>query len=270
MKQGSITAMVCVGTAMFCIGVASFMIVLSLAPMLDGTTAEGPLTASYKVDGDRFYVEYDPQEMVGYTEYFRGFSFTATAYRYVTPDDPTVQKLYRTALEPRMAGMDDYDRADYLRKFVQQNVTYDFDIGMHGMSDYTQYPSETLLTKRGDCEDSSILLHTLYRLAGLDSVLIESSDHIYVGVAVDGTGEHVVPPLSNTRYYTVEPTSPWAIGKYGHDEDWHFVYHPHGVLVAEICLFFAMFGLISMWIYRNVRVEAVTLHSGTAIMGETQ
>ena len=51
--------------------------------------------------------------------------------------------------------------------WVCKNIDYRLDIG-----EFFQFPSETLITRRGDCEDSSILLTSLLKAKNLNAYVV--------------------------------------------------------------------------------------------------
>lgn len=72
--------------------------------------------------------------------------------------------------------------AEYLTAFVQQNIEYTKDPYNNGY-DYPKFPIETLMEKKGDCEDSAILLVTLLKIFGFDALLIRLPKHMAVGIS---------------------------------------------------------------------------------------
>lgn len=68
---------------------------------------------------------------------------------FITPHDPAVQQVYS------QVGPDAWQLLD----FVCRNISYRRDI-----SEFWQFSSETIATRQGDCEDSSILLTSLIRV----------------------------------------------------------------------------------------------------------
>lgn len=58
----------------------------------------------------------------------------------------------------------------YLLDFVQTTVVYTEDSEQNGQEEYWMYPVEVLKSKKGDCEDSSILLTAIYHgMAQIDT-----------------------------------------------------------------------------------------------------
>ena len=69
-------------------------------------------------------------------------------------------------------------------KFIVENIqefSYKNDIEI-GVNDYYKYPIETLFDKKGDCEDTSLLLSAILESQNIENVLILYEDHMAVGV----------------------------------------------------------------------------------------
>lgn len=156
------------------------------------------------------------------------FSFSHQAYQYYKNQSKTKSPVnyaqefqnYRYLQEVASILKKDADQLGYTGKelvayltaFVQQNVAYTKDPYNNGY-DYPKYPIETLYEKKGDCEDSAILLVSLLKTFGFDAVLIQLPRHIAVGVASDGWGTSYYN-FENKKYAYIETTSPnWAIGQ---------------------------------------------------------
>lgn len=168
-------------------------------------------TVTYYVKGDTFDVDVRMGDLDGYTGgLVRMYSALLLSSMYVTPYDPTVSKVW-AELEPRMDGMTDSEKADFLLDFVQWNVHYAYDDVWYGVRDYVQVPAETLYLKRGDCEDSAYLLYTLYARAGLDAVIVTTTDHVSLAVKVPCVYQNYVT-FRGERYYTAEPTTYYDVG----------------------------------------------------------
>jgi hypothetical protein len=94
--------------------------------------------------------------------------------------------------------------------FVQQNITYTKDPYNNGF-DYPKYPIETLVEKKGDCEDSAILLVALLKLFNFDALLIQVPSHMAVGIACDNCSSYY--NFEGEKYAYIETTNPkWEIG----------------------------------------------------------
>lgn len=178
------------------------------------TDDEGTEYRTYYFEGNEIELPIHLNEVKGYHSNFtRHFGASFTAGKYTTYEDRTMERLL-ALLMPYMDGMSDSERAESLLTFVQNSFGYVTDQEHFGCKEYTMFPAEVLLSGEGDCEDTAILLHTLYKMIGLDSVIISVPDHFMVGVAGDFKGEYVRKTLSldDTRYYTADTTGNKPIG----------------------------------------------------------
>jgi len=115
---------------------------------------------------------------------------------YITPDDPLIEQTLEYIVKNPF--IPDWIE---IRDWVANNVEYRYDSVSHGKSEYWQLPRETLSLKRGDCEDFSILLTSLYRAIGWDEsevyvVLGEKNEegHAWVKLNVDIIGWQNLEP----------------------------------------------------------------------------
>lgn len=171
------------------------------------------VTKGFIYDRDWIEVDFRKGDFEGFPDGIaRMLGAEMTCKWYITPDDPAIVTLW-SALEPALEGKTDYEKADLLLRFVQNNIIYESDEDSFDRYDYVQFPAETLYSEHGDCEDMAYLLYTLYDRAGLDAVLVRTTSHTSVGVNVDLTeGTYITMFLSDTRYYIAEATGSHAIG----------------------------------------------------------
>ncbi len=94
-----------------------------------------------------------------------------------------------------------------------QTTQYVHDLESTGHEDYWRYPIQTIAERKGDCEDSAILLAALLRRAGYRCALFILPGHAAVGVEAGndvggGYFEH-----NDVRYFYCETTdSGWTVG----------------------------------------------------------
>jgi hypothetical protein len=75
--------------------------------------------------------------------------------------------------------------------------------------EYFRYALETFLDNAGDCDCKAILAATLFRLMGLRSVVLVSSDEQHAAVAVEGAPDfpgNKYFEWKGSRYYFCETT----------------------------------------------------------------
>ncbi|MCL2022744.1 MAG: InlB B-repeat-containing protein [Oscillospiraceae bacterium] len=96
-----------------------------------------------------------------------------------------------------------YSEEDILLWFVAfvQNFDYQSDKKTKGVKEYPRFPYEQMYDKKGDCEDTAILLIAILRQLGYNTVMIEFSDHVMVGVAMKN--EKVLKALEKRYRYVV-------------------------------------------------------------------
>ena len=104
-------------------------------------------------------------------------------------DDPTLLDI-ADALRAKIGG-GDTEFAKFALSFVQGGITYTLD--QPGL-EYPLYPLETLVDKKGDCEDTTILYVSLLRAQGISSMIAavdtdhdDMPDHVLALVPVDSS-----------------------------------------------------------------------------------
>jgi hypothetical protein len=98
-------------------------------------------------------------------------------------------------------------------RFVQ-SLEYRRDSDDTGHKAYPKYPVETLVHRRGDCEDGVILLGALMQALGYSVAPLVAPEisHMLLGVAADTGGASV--DIDGSSYYVVETTDTgWDLGE---------------------------------------------------------
>jgi hypothetical protein len=136
-------------------------------------------------------------------DHYRALPRQGVSYEnYVTPEDPTIQKLGRILA---FQGKSKEEGAHNIVDYVRRNVYYDR-AEQFGNTGYIRYPLETLLGT-GDCEDVAILTASLLMAADIDCVMLDYVDHVAVGIAGDFSGLYFEAPWNSTKYFFTECTS---------------------------------------------------------------
>jgi transglutaminase-like putative cysteine protease len=138
---------------------------------------------------------------------------------YVTislPEIETVARQLRQSGQTR--SYNTYDQLCNTLAFVQQSIRYTDDLSPQTgqLIEYPKYPLETLVDKKGDCEDQSILAAALLATMGYKVALLILPIHVAVGIADfdDKPGSRVVHPTTGVRYLYTETTAPnWLPGE---------------------------------------------------------
>lgn len=130
-----------------------------------------------------------------------------------TPDDPIMAKI-ASWISADIDGFSDFDKANFILKFVQKSIAYQEDEENYGMMEMYVLPVNTLIRKRGDCEDVSFLYANLCNLCGLDAVNVRTPGHMTTGVCVPlPSGKKAMKwTIDGKTYYHAEATSQKLIG----------------------------------------------------------
>ncbi len=141
--------------------------------------------------------------------------------QYATPNDLVIKTIAEDIADAaRITGSSPaYAAIDFV-----ESMTYQFDIEFNSNSEYPKYAIETIVDKRGDCEDTSFLMASILQALNIDTIVLIYSDHVAVGVACDGcSGTYY--NHKGRKYYFLETTSvpgSWQLGqiwgKYGSEE----------------------------------------------------
>lgn len=171
-------------------------------------------TVEYKVSKETIELEVPTTTTLGIHK-----DIIFMSWRFITPDDPAVQKI-AFAIRDSVDYSDPRDLASEVLKWVQINITYCSDQAAHGVREYWQLPCETLRLGTGDCEDTSILLVSLWTALGFDAVIIWTPTHAATAVAVEvEPGDYTVEHNGKT-YVTAETTNRRDLGFNRATSDW--------------------------------------------------
>ena len=125
-------------------------------------------------------------------------------------DDPTLSDI-ADALRAKIGG-GDTEFAKFALSFVQGAITYALD--QPGF-EYPLYPLETLVDKKGDCEDTTILYVSLLRAQEISSSIVSvDTDH-------DNMPDHVLAlvPVESSFAAQIDCLAGMRVGLYAIDSD---------------------------------------------------
>ena len=143
---------------------------------------------------------------------------------FVTTNEEVVQdiadELYTIAKEN---NYDQVTTANFILRFVQENIDYSLDNETENCEEYWRFPVETLVEQKGDCEDTSVLYAAFMDYLGYDVALLyykweENSErvgHLAVGIHLSGDHGEFVEDENGKKYYYCETTSEATIFKLG-------------------------------------------------------
>lgn len=132
--------------------------------------------------------------------------------RFATPNDPIIQTIAKDIMDVSISTGETCKTCIAI-DFVESMI-YQYDIDFNKNTDYPKYAIETIIDKRGDCEDTSFLMASILRALNIDTVLLLYSDHMAVGVWCDNcSGTYY--PINGRKYFFLETTGEpgsWELG----------------------------------------------------------
>jgi hypothetical protein len=204
----------------------------SVALFLQPGTADSPVHKWYtwefptrpgtggRMPGSRFFTELlvNQSRYIQYHQQPRNLNpnhFDA----YVTVSIPEIETLAAQLIKLGQAqNFDTYDQVCNTLAFVQQGIRYTADLSPQTgqLIEYPKYPLETLVEKKGDCEDQAILAAALLTCMGYKVALLILPPHVALGIAGfdHKPGSRVIHASSGTTYLYAETTTPnWLPGE---------------------------------------------------------
>ena len=130
--------------------------------------------------------------------------YTNLESMYSTIDDPVLKNV-AAQLDFITKRMTPTQKANCILKFVQQNIIYTKDKTQCDRDECWHFPVNTLVRKKGDCEDSAFLCAGLMHLCGLDVINVDMVGHITCAVNVPAIGKKYT--VDDVDYYRAETTS---------------------------------------------------------------
>lgn len=108
---------------------------------------------------------------------------TSADSRFATPRDPVIRTIAKDIAD---ASISTGDSCEYcLAIDFVESMTYQYDIDYNSNTEYPKYAIETIVDKRGDCEDTSFLMASIFGALDVKTVLLVYSDHMAVGFSSD-------------------------------------------------------------------------------------
>jgi len=130
-----------------------------------------PFTTQFGIAEDWYWYYKDkPRDDYRYTD-----------ARFVTYKDPVIQTIAKDITDTSISSGDPCKLCIAI-DFVE-SMLYQKDIDYVSLPDYPKYPIETIKDERGDCEDTSFLMASIFRALDVDMILLRYSDHMAVGFA---------------------------------------------------------------------------------------
>lgn len=163
-------------------------------------------TICYSIDEDLYYYYKSLARYYGNNEYIN----------YI--NDP-VNHEYIEMITENLKDIGDrrgYSDGERVREAICfcQSFEYEPDGGDEdSLDEWPKYPIELLYDRKGDCEDTSILLAGILAEMGYGTALIKYDDHMAVGLKGDDTIVGTFFEAEGLKYYYIETTGKgWYIG----------------------------------------------------------
>ncbi len=131
---------------------------------------------------------------------------------YSTLDDPVLSEVAKIVLgaSPRKS---DRSKMKFALRFVQLNVDYVTDSTQYGTAERYILPINTLMRRKGDCEDSSFLFQNMIQSLGYDVKCIRITGHITSGIRALGMPFTTTYIINDEKFKQAETTQvvPFAL-----------------------------------------------------------
>ena len=126
---------------------------------------------------------------------------------YPTVDDVVIKEISDN-LNKMCSNKSDRYKAGFLLAFIQQNFKYVHDSTQYDFEEYWAIPIELLESRKGDCEDTSLLYSSIAYNMGLDVETCRVVGHVfpavsYTGLTTVSVGERNLSPVETTAVLAV-------------------------------------------------------------------
>ena len=143
------------------------------------------------------------------TNTIRKYTFMSS---YPTVDDEVVKEI-ASQLNKMCKGKSERYKAGMILAFVQQNVKYVSDKSQYDYMDYWAIPIQTLVSRKGDCEDTAILYCSIAYNLGIQVMFTIVPGHAFASVKQQGLTDIII---DGERWCPMETTSSIPLLGYYH------------------------------------------------------
>ena len=240
------------------LGAISVIIIIFIAMISTSLFASFEPTDSEASKEIRMYWSYDGKRMSteisvphsdieGYGNSFVPRAFCACSMiGFITPDDRTVRQIADHLISVT-ENMSDIERLHAVNSFINQTIEYRSDDSMHGIADYYQFPAETVVSGKGDCEDMALLEVSVLKAMGYDAAPLFTFGHCLVGVNIDGSGNST--DFFGKTYYHLDPTTGEPLGS-SDDSDGLVMAVTEAYSVGTVIFLICML-IVSVYLFRR-------------------
>lgn len=152
-----------------------------------------PNASGYGYNYERFEMHVGEEDFIESTRggaLRQSTKLVSCPYIMVDPGDKYVQMVAQYLIG-MTEGYSDEMRAQAALNFVQCAIWYEYDIDLYGTEDFWASPVETLYLHSGDCEDTSVLLCSIYLAMGYRCAMLDFPGHVAVGVYLGDSEDYL-------------------------------------------------------------------------------
>lgn len=114
----------------------------------------------------------------------------------IAPDDPAVAKLSEEVDAKMPGGLDRPRQIAWIEAYVESRIAYENDWDQWWNVDYWPTPSETMASRREDCDGIAVVTASLLKRRGFAPTIEASYEHVWVAVE----GERILHPDKETDF----------------------------------------------------------------------
>jgi len=130
---------------------------------------------------------------------------------FITVSDPTITTIASLLYDLEQDNLDVCTSCLVIDFIQGLDYIEDFKTGY---DEYAKYPAETLMDGTGDCEDTSVLMASIFKALGHDLVMFEYPGHVALGIYLGEdqySGNYF--DYGGKKYYFIETTGKFDIGE---------------------------------------------------------
>ena len=175
--------------------------VKKLPEFRDGNYLEKELQFFYYEAPHQLKVRVNPQV----SSIFANYPVVDYKYSLNIPLSPETYQSLIPLLKKQLAGMNEKNGVDYLRRFTRDAFMFETDTKVFG-GEKRLSPEETLLYQQSDCEDRVALFYCLVKeIYNLPMIVLAYPEHVTIAVQFDkAVGKPII--YNGNKYTICEPT----------------------------------------------------------------
>jgi hypothetical protein len=139
-------------------------------------------------------------------EYMRSAPQLSMENYFTGTPDPLISKYLADSIKDKIQNFSDYDKVNFILRFVQKSFPYKTDDEQFGYEKYF-YPEEMIYYQYSDCEDRSAFFAALVKkITGFEVLILDYPGHVSTAVNIPGNVKGEYLSLKDKNYYIADPT----------------------------------------------------------------